>query len=321
MSEMSAEVGNKSKRGLGRGLGSLLGGAENPAPAAAPVPARSEPAATPAVAAMVPGSTEGKVWQIDIGKLRSGEYQPRKEFEKEALQGLAQSIKANGILSPIIVRRTAGGFFEIVAGERRWRAAQLAGLHEVPILVRQFEDQESLELAIVENVQREDLGPIEEAEAYSRLATEFKLSQQQIAEKVGKDRATIANSIRLLALPKDVRLMLAEGRLSVGHAKVLLSLPDSTKQSELAKMAAGGKVAVRKLEKMVADAVAAPVAKKPADNTMNQLVDALGDELQKMFGTKVQIDYSEGKGQIRIHYYSNEELNDIVDRLKLGCQR
>lgn len=317
MSEMNIEAGSKSKRGLGRGLGSLLGG---PQEVSAPTPA---PAAVKMEAtAVAPAASEGKVWQVDIEKLRSGVYQPRKTFEKEALEELAQSIKANGILSPIIVRRTAGGFFEIVAGERRWRAAQLAGLHEVPILIRSFEDKEALELAIVENVQREDLNPIEEADAYARLASEFKLSQQQIAERVGKDRATVANAIRLLALPADVREMLGSGRLSVGHAKVLLSLPDPAKQSELAKLVAGGKIAVRKLEKMVADAVAAPASKStPADNTMNQLVAALGEELQKMFGTKVNIDYADGKGQIRIHYYSNEELNELVDRLKLGCQR
>lgn len=333
MSELSNENLNKSKRGLGRGLGSLLGGAPpveatteetkkpmTPVPSPAPVqvaPKVEAPAAPPMM-------TEGKVWQVGIDKLRSGVYQPRKTFEKESLQELSQSIKENGILQPIIVRKTAGGFFEIVAGERRWRGAQLAGLHEVPVLIRNFEDKEALELAIVENVQREDLNPMEEAEAYSRLAAEFHLSQQQIAEKVGKDRATVANAIRLLALPKEVQAMVAEGQLSVGHAKVLLSLPDPKKQSELAKKILSEKLAVRKLEKLITAAVSVPTADKAAlasANTMGQLVGALSDELQKMLGTKVQIDYTQGKGQIRISYYSNEELNNIVDKLKLGCQR
>lgn len=292
------------------------------APVAATVAVSAPAVKTEAPAA--PLNMEGKVWQVGIDKLRSGVYQPRKTFEKEPLQELAQSIKENGILQPIIVRKTAGGFFEIVAGERRWRGAQLAGLHEVPVLIKNFEDKEALELAIVENVQREDLNPMEEAEAYSRLAAEFHLSQQQIAEKVGKDRATVANAIRLLALPKEVQEMVAEGRLSVGHAKVLLSLPDPKKQSELAKKVLSEKIAVRKLEKLVSAAVTAPAEGKAplaSQNTMGQLVGALSDELQKMLGTKVQIDYNDGKGQIRISYYSNEELNNVVDKLKLGCQR
>lgn len=326
MSEMITDGGQKNKKGLGRGLGSLLGGAN--ASANAPMTQVSTTSPSPKVetttVATAPMNTEGKVWQVDIDKLRSGVYQPRKTFEKEALQELAQSIKENGILSPVIVRKTPGGFFEIVAGERRWRAAQLAGLHEVPVLIRAFEDKEALEMAIIENVQREDLNPIEESEAYARLASEFHLSQQQIAEKVGKDRATVANAIRLLGLPLDVRALIGEGKVSVGHAKVLLSLPDPKKQSEFAKKVADDKIAVRKLEKMVAAAVSAPVEnekKISGANTMNQLVSALGDELQKMFGTKVQIDYNDGKGQIKIHYYSNEELNEIVDKLKQGCQR
>lgn len=331
MSELSTD--SKQKRGLGRGLGSLLGGTAAPAGAAtastvapsakASSSVTSTPVAPPKVEAPVAMSTEGKVWQVNIDKLRSGVYQPRKSFEKEPLQELAQSIKESGILSPIIVRKTPGGFFEIVAGERRWRAAQIAGLHEVPVLIRTFADKEALEMAIVENVQREDLNPIEEAEAYARLASEFHLSQVQIAEKVGKERATVANAIRLLGLPGELRTMVGEGRLSVGHAKVLLTLPDPKKQIEFAKKVADDKVTVRKLEKMVASAISGDVeeTESSSNQTMNQLVSALGDELQKMFGTKVQIDYSGGKGQIRIHYYSNEELNEIVDKLKEGCQR
>lgn len=331
MSELSTD--SKQKRGLGRGLGSLLGGTAAPAGAAtastvapsakASSSVTSTPVAPPKVEAPVAMSTEGKVWQVNIDKLRSGVYQPRKSFEKEPLQELAQSIKESGILSPIIVRKTPGGFFEIVAGERRWRAAQIAGLHEVPVLIRTFADKEALEMAIVENVQREDLNPIEEAEAYARLASEFHLSQVQIAEKVGKERATVANAIRLLGLPGELRTMVGEGRLSVGHAKVLLTLPDPKKQIEFAKKVADDKVTVRKLEKMVASAISGDVeeTESSSNQTMNQLVSALGDELQKMFGTKVQIDYAGGKGQIRIHYYSNEELNEIVDKLKEGCQR
>ncbi|MBX2988122.1 MAG: ParB/RepB/Spo0J family partition protein [Bdellovibrionaceae bacterium] len=363
MSELSNE-NTKQKRGLGRGMASLLGGGQgaditagpssSPAPAATPktpvpppVAARpvttttevatkvvaaanaAGPSSTPAAGATsTPASAsvpvEGKVWQVGISKLKSGQFQPRKTFEKESLQELAQSIKENGILQPVIVRKTSAGHFEIVAGERRWRAAQLAGLHEVPVLIRSYGDKEALELAIIENVQREDLNPIEEAEAYSRLSTDFHLSQQQISERVGKDRATVSNAIRLLALPKEVKELVATGQLSVGHAKVLLSLPDPKRQSELAKKVISEKLAVRKLEKLVSAALTGPEDEDDAlgskTNTMNQLISALGDELQKMFGTKVQIDYENGRGKINIAFYSNEELNQIVDKLKRGCQ-
>jgi ParB family chromosome partitioning protein len=323
MSELSTE-NSKQKRGLGRGLGSLLGGASEIENQPTKKPATVEAASITVPSPTVAAQTEGKVWQVGIDKLKSGIYQPRKTFEKESLQELAQSIKENGILQPIIVRKTENGSFEIVAGERRWRAAQLAGMHEVPVLIRAFNDKEALELAIVENIQREDLNPIEEAEGYSRLSTEFSLSQQQIAEKVGKDRATIANSIRLLALPRELKELVIHGELSVGHAKVLLSLQDPKAQIELAKRVVKEKLPVRKLEKLIAAASDENEMKSPSaaiPNTMNQLVLALSDELQKMLGTKVQIDYADGKGKIKISFYSNEELNNIVDGLKRGCQR
>lgn len=340
MSDISVDH-SKQKRGLGRGLGSLLGNAapmsadQAPAPKAqtkVETPAMVKPAVTPSQAAAVPAApaapplmTEGKVWQVGIDKLKAGAFQPRRDFNKEALQELAQSIRENGILQPIIVRKTGSGAFEIVAGERRWRAAQLAGLHEVPVLIRNFEDKEALELAIIENVQREDLNPIEEAEGYSRLAQEFGLSQQQIAERVGKERATVANAIRLLLLPLEVKDMVGRGDLSVGHAKVLLSLPDPKKQNEFAKKVLSEKIPVRKLEKMVSAVLSGEADSEEktssSQGTMNQLVNALADELQKMLGTKVGIDYADGKGKISISFYSNEELNQIVDQLKGGSRR
>ncbi|WP_413289474.1 ParB/RepB/Spo0J family partition protein [Bdellovibrio sp. HCB337] len=352
MSDLNAESSNK-KKGLGRGLGSLLGGgpaaegmasktmadgldthasnqtkpAQNFAGASAkPAPAAqtSAPAAAAPVAA-APINTEGKVWQVAIDKLASGQYQPRKSFEKEALQSLAQSIKENGILQPIIARKVAGGRLEIVAGERRWRAAQAAGLHEVPVLIKNFDDQETLELAIIENIQREDLNPIEEAEGYSRLITEFKMSQQQVADKVGRDRATVANSVRLLALPAEAKKLVSEGTLSVGHAKVLLSLTDAKKQLELAKKVINDRLSVRKLEKLVADAQNPSSSLEPESaieqNVTQRLISGLCDELQKILGTKVNIDYANSKGKIAVHFYSDDELTQIVDRLKEGWQK
>lgn len=357
MSDLQADNQNK-KRGLGRGLGSLLGGAMEQTSATPPpdkvdklaptisarpqqaVPARqpvasappqkapvnpapvSAPVATPApvVPPQAAVMTEGKVWQISIDKLKSGVYQPRQNFDKEALLELAQSIKENGILQPIIVRKTTAGHFEIVAGERRWRAAQLAGMHEVPVLIRQFEDKEALELAIVENIQREDLDPIEEAKAYSRLISEFHLSQQQVAEKVGRERATIANAVRLLALPEEIRHLVQQGEVTVGHAKVLLGLPDPKKQIELAKQCQREQLSVRKLEKLVAQTLSPKEPEKTAapgsSKTMEQLVQAVSEELQRALGTKVTIDYNQGKGRINLSFYSDEELNRLVDRLK-----
>ncbi|WII73027.1 ParB/RepB/Spo0J family partition protein [Bdellovibrio sp. 22V] len=334
MSDFAVESSNK-KKGLGRGLGSLLGG---PAPAEIPTPkasTTSAPAPTPVnnttVAAPTPAPVappvdpESKIWKVGIDKLSPGKYQPRTSFEKEPLQELSQSIKENGILQPIVARRTSSGKLEIVAGERRWRAAQLAGLHEVPVILKNYDDKQALELAIVENIQREDLNPIEEAEGYARLISEFKLSQQQVAEKVGKDRATVANAVRLLSLPEEVKSMITANDLSVGHAKVLLSLPEPKKQIEFAKKVVNEKIAVRKLEKMVQAVVkgnADEADESPSfdSNVTQRLISGLSDELQKMLGTKVNIDYSNSKGKISIHFYSDDELTNLVDRLKEGWQ-
>ncbi|MBO9667504.1 MAG: ParB/RepB/Spo0J family partition protein [Bdellovibrio sp.] len=333
MSDIAVESSNK-KKGLGRGLGSLLGGPAptemNVAKPAPPAQAASATAASTSTTAPAPQPVappvdpESKIWKVAIDKLSPGKYQPRNVFDKEALQELAQSIKENGILQPIVARRTTSGKLEIVAGERRWRASQLAGLHEVPVILKNYDDKQALELAIVENIQREDLNPIEEAEGYSRLITEFKLSQQQVAEKVGRDRATVANAVRLLALPGEVKEMISKNDLSVGHAKVLLALPDAKKQTEYAKKVVNEKIAVRKLEKMVQAIVKGQSEEEaPASfdsNVTQRLINGLSDELQKIMGTKVNIDYSNSKGKISIHFYSDDELTNLVDRLKEGWQ-
>ncbi|QDK39565.1 ParB/RepB/Spo0J family partition protein [Bdellovibrio sp. NC01] len=346
MSDTAVESSNK-KKGLGKGFGALLGentrteipmskgpsaapaaaSTTNTASASASAPAGATANPIPTVAQPVapPVDPESKIWKVAIDKLSPGKYQPRTTFEKEPLQELAQSIKENGILQPIVARRTPSGKLEIVAGERRWRASQLAGLHEVPVILKSYDDKQALELAIVENIQREDLNPIEEAEGYSRLISEFKLSQQQVAEKVGRDRATVANAVRLLALPEEVKNMISANELSVGHAKVLLSLPDQKKQTELAKKVAKEKIAVRKLEKMVSAIVKGTAEEDDVptsfdSNVTQRLISGLGEELQKIMGTKVNIDYSGSKGKISIHFYSDDELTNLVDRLKEGWQ-
>lgn len=315
MSELLNENTNK-KKALGRGLGSLLG--QNTQSDQQQANAQPNKANYQSTVGLV---TEGKVWQVAVDKLAPGEFQPRQNFKKENLEELAQSIKAYGILQPITVRKTReSGKFEIIAGERRWRAAQLAGLHEVPVLIKTYTDKESLELAIIENIQREDLNPIEEAEGYLRLVEDFQLSQQQIAEKVGKDRATVANALRILALPAEVKKMIEGEEISVGHGKVLLSLDDTTQILNLARMVARDKIPVRKLEKLVqkkpkVDSTTTTTA--AADSNVTQrLIQGLGEEVQKILGTKVNIDYQNSKGKISIHFYSDDELTQIIDRLK-----
>jgi len=335
MSEVSVE---KQKRGLGRGLGSLLGTNNTQANAPTTMPSNLKTNSTvapnsgkteaakpaPATTAAPQVLSEGKIWQMSIEKLKPGAFQPRRTFEKEKHQELSQSIKSNGILQPIIVRKVGEGF-EIVAGERRWRASQMAGLHEVPVIIKNFSDRETLELSIIENVQREDLNPIEEADGYQRLQSEFSLSHQQIAEKVGKDRATVSNALRLLQLPKEIKEMLVNSDISTGHAKVLLSVEDHKKQLELAKIVRDEHISVRKLEglakKKSTDAAESSTKQDVDLSVTNRLMAGLADELQKLLGTKVNIDYHNSKGKISIAFYSDEELSQLIDKIKEGCQQ
>lgn len=319
MSNLNHENQNKKNR-LGRGLGSLLGSTEivnNSVPAQAP----SINSATQLTDIAPP---EARIWKMSVEKLKPSEFQPRNHFDKEALTELANSIKQNGILQPITVRKSAAGGFEIIAGERRWRAAQIAGLHEVPVIVHQMNDQTALELAIIENIQREDLNPIEEAEAYQKLMTDFGLTQQQVADKVGRERATVANALRLLVLPQIIRDYVIRKEISAGHAKVLLSLEDRNKQIALAELVKKQGLSVRKLEKLVAKNQTADVPEAGeviTSNVTQRLISGLSEELQKLLGTKVSIDYQNSKGKIAIHFYSDDELTQIIDKLKEGYTR
>ena len=324
MSDMHVE---KQKRGLGRGLGSLLGsgqGLQTAGPTekkstTGPIAGASAESAR-AAAFTAPTLSEGKIWQVSIEKLKPGAYQPRKQFDKEKLQELSQSIKSNGILQPIVVRKINDSF-EIVAGERRWRASQMAGLHEVPVIIKNFSDRETLELSIIENVQREDLNPLEEADGYARLQAEFKLSHQQIAEKVGKDRPTISNALRLLQLPVEIKEMLINSDISTGHAKVLLGIDDQKKQLELAKNCRDQKISVRKLE-LLAKKPEPDASAEPAEKSVtSRLMLGLADELQKLLGTRVNIEYHNSKGKISVSFYSDEELSQLIDKIKEGCRK
>lgn len=332
----------KQKQGLGRGLGSLLGGdSEHGAFSKTTPPASANPVVTsePAVAKdsglliknpqikesfiespKVPENM--RIWNMAIEKLVPNPKQPRQIFTKEALQELSDSIKEKGIIQPILVRKISDGKFEIIAGERRWRAAQLAGLTEVPAVIKETQDQEVLELALIENIQRENLNPIEEAEAYDYLMTKYSLTQQDLALKVGKDRSTIANLLRLLNLHPDVRKMMSLGEISLGQAKVLLSVNDMSLQKELAIRTKKENLSVRALEKLVVKPKA-PTAAPLTDQEMlkTKLVQNVQEELQKMLGSRVGIDYSKGQGKISIHFYSDDELNQIVERLRASWQK
>lgn len=317
------EINNEksNKKGLGRGLGSLLGDATS-VKSEYPLTSQkhqSAPPEKPIGAMLASEPTDSKIWKIAIDKIVPGVYQPRRHFDKETIQQLAQSIKENGILQPIAVRKRSAGGFEIIAGERRWRAAQAAGLHEVPAIIKELSDKDALQLAIIENVQREDLDPIEEAESYQRLMQEFSYSQQDVAEKVGKERSTVANALRLLVLPNILKDMLAQKTISVGHAKALLSINDEQKQIKLAKYVEQKGLSVRALEAEIKKTQNAKA--EDANNRLNnedmatKLAAELAEQLQKSLGTKVNIDYRSGKGQVHIHFYSDDQLTDIYDKL------
>jgi ParB family chromosome partitioning protein len=349
MREQGEQNGKKSR--LGRGLGSLLSGAggsvvpsqnEQEKPMVTATTGNSAVVATPVVAVSQKSAAEkstvvvqtvppeARVWKIAVDKLNPNEFQPRQFFNKETLQELANSIKDKGILQPIVARRHINGTFEIISGERRWRAAQMAGLHEVPVLIKAVSDQDSLELAIIENIQRENLNPIDEAEAFQRLISEFNLTQQQVAEKVAKDRATVANTLRLLLLAEPVRKMVSEGSLSTGHAKVILSLDETKDQVALAKKIIAEKLSVRATEKLAAK-IKTGEDLNPSANSSNsedqktdikiKAVENLSGELQKLIGTKVDINYQDGKGKISLVFYSDDELNQIVEKLRKAWQK
>jgi ParB family chromosome partitioning protein len=300
------------KRGLGRGLGALLNERPNGA-AAQPPPAEGQREKTVNL-------PRPPVQKIQLSAIRKGSWQPRKQFEAEALADLAQSIKAHGVLQPLLVRALPGGVYELIAGERRMRAAGEAGLAEVPAIVMEATDRDAMELALIENLQREDLNPMEEAAGYRTLVEKFGMTQEQVAERVGKARASVANALRLLELPKDIRDAVSANRLSAGHAKVLSGLEIEAEQLGLATRAVKENLSVRNLERIVQRLRRVP--RKPrasrADLPETHLKHLL-DKLHAHFGTSVRIIPSKtyangkkGKGWIEIDYYSNDELDRLL---------
>ncbi len=253
--------------------------------------------------------------QLAIDKIHKGSYQPRVRFDPESLQDLADSIKAQGLIQPIVVRRTEGGKFELVAGERRWRAAQIAGLREIPAVVREIEDQTAAAMALIENIQREDLNPLEEAGAMQRLINDFGLTHQQTADSVGRSRSAVTNILRLLDLEQTTKDLLDENKLDMGHARALLGLEGEV-QVQIASKIADKQLTVREAERMVR-ILNNPVEKKPKVTKKAPEVEGLEKSLADKIGAKVDIQYNnKGKGKLVIEYNTLDELDGILEHLK-----
>ena len=294
-------AGKKKNTGLGKGLEALFG------------EVNGDTIASQKKSTAKTGKKEGTT-QIAIDDIKPNAGQPRKVFSEEALSDLAESIKEHGVIQPIIVR-PSGNSYEIVAGERRWRASRMAGLKKVPCLIRELSDEELMLLAIVENMQREDLNPIEEAEGLEHMIKKYGMTQEQVSKSVGKSRPYIANSLRLLKLPKEVRQMMSDGKISGGHGKALLAVKGEKERVRIAKLIEKNGLSVREVEKMSEASGKAPAKKgRPAERNADVLqVEA---ELKEHLGTKVNLKLGAKKGKIEIEYYSRDELERLIDLLR-----
>ena len=304
-----------AKQALGRGLGALMGGVSG----AAKAPAVS-PAPAPAVSAPAPAShfSGEQVQRIPIAQIHPCSFQPRKDFDPTALNELADSIRTQGVIQPLVVR-PRNGAYELIAGERRWRAAQIAGLDEIPALVREADDRKVLELALIDNLQRENLNPIEEALGYKRLVNEFSLTQEEAAARVGKNRATVANLLRLLQLHPDVQGYVRTGRLSFGHARAILSLPQADSQKQMAEEVIREGWNVRETEDLIARRNQPASAPNENSRTLSKPsfiadphISSLQNKLQERFGTKVLLRYRKGKGAVEIRFFNDEDLERVL---------
>ena len=281
------------ERGLGRGLGALLGDAALQ-------------------------SQEGGSLSLPISQVEPGLKQPRKRFDEESLQDLADSIRIHGVIQPLTVRRLASGYYQIIAGERRWRAAKLAGLTEVPAVIIEADDRKVMELGLIENLQREDLNPIEEANGYKVLLDEYGLTQEEVAQRVGKSRPAVANALRLLALPDPVHQLLEEGKLSAGHARAILAAPTGELQKKLAQKVIAEDLSVRQTEalaKRLAAGEKEPSSPPPGPD-LSIYLRAAEKSLAARFGRKVNIISGKKKGKIELEYYNPEDLNTLLDLLE-----
>ena len=281
------------ERGLGKGLGALLGDAALQ-------------------------SQEGGSLSLPISQVEPGVKQPRKRFDEDSLHDLADSIRTHGVIQPLTVRRLSSGYYQIIAGERRWRAAKLAGLREIPAVIIEADDQKVMELGLIENLQREDLNPIEEANGYHVLIDEYGMTQEEVAKRVGKSRPAVANALRLLALPDAVHQLLEEGKLSAGHARAILSVPSGELQKKLAQKVIAEDLSVRQTEalaKRLAAGEKEPPSPSPGPD-LSIYLRAAEKDLAARFGRKVHIVNGKKKGKVELEYYNPEDLNALLELLE-----
>ncbi|MCF6096266.1 ParB/RepB/Spo0J family partition protein [Thermovorax subterraneus] len=277
-----------SKKGLGKGLGALI--------------------------PIIDEKDEKDIQEIDIDEIKPNERQPRKAFDEEKIKELAFSIKEHGVLQPVILRKTKTGY-ELVAGERRWRAAKIAGIEKIPAIIKNLTDAEVMQIALIENLQREDLNPVEEAMAYKTLMEEFGMTQEELAGRIGKSRSHIANTVRLLNLEDEIKEMINQGKITAGHARALLSIDESRERIKIAKKIAEENFSVRGTEDLIK--TYSSKAKEKRNNSKNQeinpAINHIEEQLKKALGTKVKIKGDERRGKIEIDFYSEDELERILE--------
>ena len=294
------------KRGLGKGLDSLI-----------PTNVMMESEVKHATVSTASSAEEGKdgTLMVKLSKVEPNREQPRKNFDEDSLQELAESLKQFGMLQPILVQNR-GDYYEIIAGERRWRAAKIAGLKEVPVIVRELTDQEIVVISLIENIQREDLNPIEEAQAYKRLLTEFHLKQDEVAERVSKSRTAVTNSMRLLKLCDEVQKMVVDDMISTGHARALISIEDPEEQYLIAQKIFDEKLSVREVEKLVKDLHKPPKPPKEENKTLQAIYQEISERLKQSLSTKVSVSAKQnGAGKIEIEFYNHEDLERLLERI------
>ena len=309
-----------AKTGLGRGLGALMGDKKSTPESAAPAAGKSSKQPT----TILPDGEVERVERVAVKDITPCASQPRKDFDRNALEELAVSITSNGIIQPLVVRSVGEGKYELIAGERRWRAARIAGLDTVLVIVREATDAKALEMALVENLQREDLNPIEEALGYSLMIDAFQMTQEDTAQRVGKSRAAVANSLRLLKLSEAVQTQIRQGRLPVGHAKVILGLDDAEHQTRAAEWVINKNLSVRETEEFIArlqEGDSPKGEKKGGKSGAREVhVTSLENRLKEALGTKVSLTYRDGKGSLNIRYYSDDDLERIMKLLGVEVQ-
>ncbi|MDI3480848.1 MAG: ParB family transcriptional regulator, chromosome partitioning protein [Tepidanaerobacteraceae bacterium] len=276
-----------SKKGLGKGLGALI------------------PELT---------KDEENIQEISIKEIKINKNQPRKHFDEKKLEELADSIKQHGVLQPVILRKNADGGYELVAGERRWRAARKAGIEKVPAIIKELSDLNVMEIALIENLQREDLNPLEEAEAYKKLIEEFGMTQEELSKRVGKSRSQIANTVRLLNLDDEIKKLIMEEKLTAGHARALLSIEDKKERLKLANRISEENMSVRQIEEAVKHNLSKKLKERKKDD-INPAFIHISEQLQTALGTRVKIKGTEKKGKIEIEFYSEDELERILEAI------